>query len=51
MAGSHHLFVVWVKGLLNQRELLSTQLPLGVDELGKLSTQKITKLGIMNEFL
>lgn len=38
--GSHHLLVVWVKGLLNQRELLSTQLPVGVDKLGKLHTQK-----------
>lgn len=40
MTGSHHLLVVWVKGLLNQRELLSTQLPVGVDKLGKLNTQK-----------
>lgn len=40
MTGSHHLLVVWVKGLLNQRELLSTQLPVGVDKLGKLDTQK-----------
>lgn len=38
MKGSHHLLVVWVKGLLNQRELLSTQLPVGVDKLGKLHT-------------
>lgn len=36
----HHLLVVRVKGLLNQRELLSTQLPVGVDKLGKLNTQK-----------
>lgn len=40
MTGPHHLLVVWVKGLLNQRELLGTQLPVGVDKLGKLNTQK-----------
>lgn len=37
---SHHLLVVWIKGLLDQRKLLSTQLPVGVDKLGKLDTQK-----------
>lgn len=41
--GSHHLLVVGVKGLLNKRELLSTQLPVGVDKLGKLDTQKVNK--------
>lgn len=40
MTATYHLFVVWVKGLLNQRELLSTQFPVGVDKLGKLDTQK-----------
>lgn len=43
MRGSHHLLVVWVKGLLNQRELLSTQLPVGVDKLCKLHTHKKVK--------
>lgn len=36
----YHLLVVGVESLLNQRELLSTQLPVGVDKLGKLDTQK-----------
>lgn len=40
MLAPHHLLVVWVKGLFNQRELLSTQFPVGVDELGKLNTPK-----------
>lgn len=44
MKGSHHLLVVWVKGLLNQRELLSTQLPVGVDKLGKLHTHTHKKV-------
>lgn len=43
MTGSHHLLVVWVKGLLDKRELLSTQLPVGVDKLGKLETKKKSK--------
>lgn len=38
MTGAHHLLVVWVKGLFNQRELLSAEFSVGVDELGKLKT-------------
>ena len=42
--GSHHLLVVRVKGLLDQGELLCTQLPVGVDKLGKLDTHtKVNK--------
>ncbi len=40
MTASHHLLVVWIKGLLDQRELVSTQLPVGVDKLGKLETNE-----------
>lgn len=33
---SYHFLVVGVEGLLDQRELLAAELPVGVDELGKL---------------
>lgn len=41
--GSHHLLVVWVERLLDQRELLRAQLSVRVDELGKLDTHKQVK--------
>lgn len=40
MMGPHHLFVVWIKGLFNERELLSTQFPARVDKLSKLHKHK-----------
>lgn len=41
---SYHLFVIWVKCLLNQREFLSPQFPVGVYKLSKLVIQKKTQM-------
>ena len=37
---SHHLLVVGVKGLLDQRKLLSTEPPVGGDQLGELDQHR-----------
>lgn len=49
VTGSHHLLVVWVEGLLNQRKLLSTKFPVSVDKLGKLDMQKEKRLDIIRK--